>query len=440
MEKLGHGGHLGPLIQVRSVLTDTWVTINHGLEYKALSGQPSKGERKILDSIKGLVDTGEVLLEHLRQIHRLRLESDSQDMKNTQDLKEVLLDVLDISLLGPTGEIGDARPLFDLLEMCGVTKRGDLRMLLKKVGIAGKPISSIDSFGPSFSRLSICYFVLDKLLRELPNNVIIRFWEIPITHGPRTSSLLCWMRLKPMLYIALAWLRKARERASGQGPWSRKEYSRCIMLFFLILTFERQMDGTKMPVIDYPMGSIILAILRPVSKSSEPLVDFALFLSFIKVLSSKNHGFEQVELGNWMADIACDRLLWRNAVQGFSHFCEQNWTGDEDVCNLKILDAEVGYWAALHGSDDLLEFQINESQDSEARIKRLLWLLQYEEQREGPDLEKRLVKSKLTSMLNSATSKIKGLGSCRGSIAKLWPRMRRESRIALGLVTRGGRV
>lgn len=63
-------------VQVRSVMMDAYTNISHGLEYKALTGILSDEEIQVLESINGLAQTGEVLLQHLQHIHQERVRSD----------------------------------------------------------------------------------------------------------------------------------------------------------------------------------------------------------------------------------------------------------------------------------------------------------------------------------------------------------------------------
>jgi ppGpp synthetase/RelA/SpoT-type nucleotidyltranferase len=59
-------------IQIRSVLMDSWISINRNIKYDALTGILSAQEQRILDSIKGLAQTGKVLLEQLHYVNTAR--------------------------------------------------------------------------------------------------------------------------------------------------------------------------------------------------------------------------------------------------------------------------------------------------------------------------------------------------------------------------------
>lgn len=76
-------------VQVRSVIMDAYTNISHGLEYKALTGVLSDEEIQVLESINGLAQTGEVILQHLQHIHQQRTQSDLKRLDNEQIISEI---------------------------------------------------------------------------------------------------------------------------------------------------------------------------------------------------------------------------------------------------------------------------------------------------------------------------------------------------------------
>ena len=56
-------------IQVMSVLLHAWAEVNHDIQYKRVFEEASPQEKKILDSLNGLVLTGELLVEQLYDLY-----------------------------------------------------------------------------------------------------------------------------------------------------------------------------------------------------------------------------------------------------------------------------------------------------------------------------------------------------------------------------------
>jgi len=97
-------------IQLRSVLMDAWAGISQDLEYKALSGELTIPEHKLLDAIKGHVEVGGLMLEQLHRVHRKRVETENERITTARELGEVLVDSVPDSQLAKI-EIGDLEAL-----------------------------------------------------------------------------------------------------------------------------------------------------------------------------------------------------------------------------------------------------------------------------------------------------------------------------------------
>jgi ppGpp synthetase/RelA/SpoT-type nucleotidyltranferase len=85
-------------VQVRTVFMDAWAEVRHNLVYKVLGGQShlSREELRILDGIKGLVTTGELLLEHLHTAHNERLRADARKFPDGENFEPTLLQALNV--------------------------------------------------------------------------------------------------------------------------------------------------------------------------------------------------------------------------------------------------------------------------------------------------------------------------------------------------------
>lgn len=72
-------------VQVMSTFHTTWANVEHDILYKQLGGPPRLEERRILDSLNGLVTMGDMYLERLEEIHTARnapREDEASHFKN----------------------------------------------------------------------------------------------------------------------------------------------------------------------------------------------------------------------------------------------------------------------------------------------------------------------------------------------------------------------
>jgi ppGpp synthetase/RelA/SpoT-type nucleotidyltranferase len=82
-------------IQVRSsMLLDSWAEVRHDITYKALGGFPGRSERELLDTIKGVVISMEVLLNHLLDVHEDRIKSDETKFESMELFEQALVRAL----------------------------------------------------------------------------------------------------------------------------------------------------------------------------------------------------------------------------------------------------------------------------------------------------------------------------------------------------------
>lgn len=77
-------------IQVISMLHHTWAEVSHDLVYKQMSGLPSAEEERILDSLSGLINVGEVLLEQLHGVYQARSQTQNIKFANHYELGSFL--------------------------------------------------------------------------------------------------------------------------------------------------------------------------------------------------------------------------------------------------------------------------------------------------------------------------------------------------------------
>ena len=177
-------------IQLRTVMMDSWATINHTVEYKAISGKPSVQEYRVLDTVKGLASTGEVLLVHLHEVHQSRLASNNLFIRDEAHLIEILVGFLPELRLKPNEEIeidtdaDSIKALFGLVKLVDITRCDRLRRTLEELEIEEMIKRPFD---PSFSKffrgrsaVSKWDIILYNMLGKLSEQVRDLVWAATI--------------------------------------------------------------------------------------------------------------------------------------------------------------------------------------------------------------------------------------------------------------------
>ncbi|KAI1417219.1 hypothetical protein F5Y13DRAFT_82028 [Hypoxylon sp. FL1857] len=169
-------------IQLRTVMMDSWITVVHDLEYKAMAGDLSIEEHRILDSIKGLASTGEVLLEHLEQIHFNRRASDEKVIEDAAGLERLLREYLPEIQIDPSIQEDGCNvffPLFAVLKASGVTTTGALRITLRKLDIRRMLKYQCQDWVQSVQlfQATPLDFILYTILRRIPDRDIGLIWQ-----------------------------------------------------------------------------------------------------------------------------------------------------------------------------------------------------------------------------------------------------------------------
>ncbi|CAI6336832.1 unnamed protein product [Periconia digitata] len=167
--------HKHPIeIQVRSVLMDSWIAINRDIEYDALTGILSAPERRILDSIKGLAQTGELLLEQLHHVNVVRRKEDQMPIREPGDITRVLEQYFVLEEPVPhLSEDPFAELLYPVLKGMGISTIGELKMRLDRDGVEPYCQEKFASFRKEFPiDGSFESFVLPRLLKSIQRHEV----------------------------------------------------------------------------------------------------------------------------------------------------------------------------------------------------------------------------------------------------------------------------
>jgi ppGpp synthetase/RelA/SpoT-type nucleotidyltranferase len=155
-------------IQLRSVLMDAWAGISHDLEYKALSGDPTGTELKLLDALKGHVEVGELMLEQLHRVHRRRVETENEPILSSREVGEILVDYVPENQVSKAN-MGELDSLLVVLRGIGANTPWGFRDLLRKHEIKKKLGASMERFQRDFQPVptTVVFCLLEMVLPNL---------------------------------------------------------------------------------------------------------------------------------------------------------------------------------------------------------------------------------------------------------------------------------
>jgi ppGpp synthetase/RelA/SpoT-type nucleotidyltranferase len=112
-------------IQVASLLMHAWSEVNHDLGYKPVHGAPSVDEHRILDSINGIVLTGELLLQQLGAAVNSRIQSQNRSFMSQYDLGAFIQDLISADDSAPL--MGRMDILFEVITAINIDSPHKLR-------------------------------------------------------------------------------------------------------------------------------------------------------------------------------------------------------------------------------------------------------------------------------------------------------------------------
>lgn len=152
-------------IQLRSVLMDAWAGISQDLTYKALSGDPTARELKLLDALKGHVEVGELVLEQLYHVHKRRLETENEPILSPRDLRDVMVDLLPESQISGV-ELGDLDTLLLALRGVSADTPRSLCDLLRSHGMRSDLRGELHRFQHEFQPVppTLAFCLLQKIV------------------------------------------------------------------------------------------------------------------------------------------------------------------------------------------------------------------------------------------------------------------------------------
>lgn len=120
-------------IQVVSVLLHAWAEVEHGITYKEIKAEAGMEERKILDSINGIIMSAELLLDQLHKTHTDRVESFQRPFKDQFDLSNTLSQYMAALIIEEGVRSLNWKMLLSLLGATNLSSRKTLKPMLEKL-------------------------------------------------------------------------------------------------------------------------------------------------------------------------------------------------------------------------------------------------------------------------------------------------------------------
>lgn len=319
--------HVQPFeIQVRSVLMDSWIAINRNIEYDALTGILSAPERRILDSIKGLAQTGELLLEQLYHVHYQRLNLDQIEFERSEDVTRVLDDYF---VLEDPVENHSKDPFADLLMFIlsgiGIQKPGDLKLRLTRDVIDPHCQHEFAAFRRRFPIAgSFESYVLPPLLKKLGQsertNLLSTSHLRPSSLASVIERTLGWVG---MLQLSKHW------KPRFQTPLPLTCGYSCLTFLFCILVWTEEAAINSEIEKYFEMQTMLLATLLEFLELEEESTPFAI-IAFAKNLYVDAKFYHQLEglakcdqevhLNELVTQLASRPLEWERGVALFLQY------------------------------------------------------------------------------------------------------------------------
>lgn len=199
-------------VQVRTVLIDAWAEVHHDLVYQVLGGHNhlNSEELRVLDSLKGLTATGELLLEHLHLAHRKRRERDSRLFpEERENFITVLVETLDVRhqpLLNLFGSnIGDCMEHLRVLQCLDISTPKMLKEELCDLNTKQQIIQEVEQAKYAMGVVSLSDFLLCYLSAKHYKRLLISGFAYDTTEGQQSSDLVAQCSLR-IICFTLSWL------------------------------------------------------------------------------------------------------------------------------------------------------------------------------------------------------------------------------------------
>ncbi|ORY02294.1 hypothetical protein BCR34DRAFT_667741 [Clohesyomyces aquaticus] len=121
-------------IQVVSVLVHAWAEVEHDIVYKAIKDEASVEEKKILDTLNGMIMSAELLLDQLHTTHNARVNNQYQAFRHKTALATYVNGYVETLL--SEKEINDLhfKMLLQVLRVAHKDSRQKLGPILKQLG------------------------------------------------------------------------------------------------------------------------------------------------------------------------------------------------------------------------------------------------------------------------------------------------------------------
>lgn len=284
-------------IQVRSsMLLDGWAEVRHDVQYKALGGAPSRGERELLDTMKGVVKSMEVLLDHLLDVHEDRVKSDNTKLETAPLLEQAIVRALPQLSLSHES-VDNMHILYPFLEAISIDTPGRLKEVIRKSKFSEK----FDGFCESrkISKQPVSTFILEEVFMTLSETEIKELLE-KVTENHELHQVFC---------RSLSWLEEHLFilEHMQQKPLEPDEIERCIIMWHL-----HEYISTTWPEYKPKISSLLENLLSIVKSSPVPRVDISIYIAIAEILCRKHYRVPEAQITQKIGNPKFKELILRS--------------------------------------------------------------------------------------------------------------------------------
>lgn len=266
-------------IQVRSsMLLDGWAEVRHDITYKALGGVPERAERELLDAMKGVIKSMEVLLDHLFDVHEDRIKSDHTKFETMELFEQAV--VRAIPQLNLRRErIEDVQSLYHFMKATSIDTSGQFKEIIRKSHFA----SDFEDFQRKrrVSQQPIWTFILHQIFMTLSEKTITELADkIPESH-----RIFC---------RSISWLERNIFGRKQQEPLGLIEIERCNLIWNL-----HEYSCATWPKHNLEPSKLLGNLFSTIIKSPVPRIDMALLVAVTESLSGIQYHLQEAQLRDW---------------------------------------------------------------------------------------------------------------------------------------------
>ena len=268
-------------IQVRSsMLLDGWAEVRQDITYKALGGVPERAERELLDTMKGVIKSMEVLLDHLFDVHEDRIKSDHTKFETMELFEQALVRALPQLNLRHE-RIEDVQSVYHFMQASPIDTSGQFKEIIRK----SRFTSDFEDFQRkrAVSQQPVWTFILYQMFMILSEETITEL----VHQIPERLKIFC---------RSISWLEGNvfGTKQQEQEPLESNEIERCNIIWNL-----HEYSCATGPGYELELSKVLGNLFSTIIKSPVPRIDTALFVAVAESLSGKPYHLQETQPTDW---------------------------------------------------------------------------------------------------------------------------------------------